>query len=108
MQHCFKAETITSVGETNIRLECSTDLQYSVIWQYAPVSASKSKEITYGEVIGEPLELRYRVDTHNPGHYDLVLPKVDIQHAGKYSCYANEGDDLVGVSELIVILSKLS
>ena len=42
-------------------------------------------------------------------HCDLVFPKVDIQHAGKYSWHDYAGDDLVGVSaELIVILSELS
>ena len=47
------------------------------------------------------------MDTNKKGHYTLVIDEVDQHHAGRYSCYDNDGDDEVGAfAELNVVLGE--
>ena len=97
---------VASIGR-EVRFDCSTDLDYPVTWWFTPYGSTKAVEFYFSRKVLKRYASRYRVDTNKKGHFTLVIDEVDQHHAGRYSCYDNDGDDEVGASaELNVVLGE--
>ena len=97
---------VASLGQ-KVRLDCSTDLDYPMTWWFTPYGSTRAVEFYFSRKVLKSYATRYLVDTNKKRHYTLVIDKVDQHHAGRYSCYDNDGDDEVGVSaDLNVIVGE--
>ena len=82
----------------DLQLECSTDLDKSMIWWFAKHDSSPKIEVAWGLVIGGVVKSRYKINSTTPKDFNLVILNADRDHAGNYTCYDDEGADNVGVS----------
>ena len=97
------SNNVASLGQ-KIHLDCSTDLDYPMTWWFTPYGSTRPVEFYFSKKVLNHYAKRYRVETHKKGHFTLVMDQVDENHAGRYSCHDNDGDDEVGRSaELTVV-----
>jgi hypothetical protein len=95
--------------DENVTFNCKTSLSKPVIWYFIPAdNPNDDRNIFNGKRLIVPMRSRYVMDIDvETGKYNLVIPKVDKQHAGKYECIENDGFGEKSSAELVVVGNSL-
>lgn len=93
------------VGST-VYLNCSSDDQSGkeIYWFHYGVGSLERQYVYIWNALQHPYDARFRMDIDPAtGAYNIVIPKVEASHAGRYLCWEKQEEGEFSEAQLVVL-----
>jgi hypothetical protein len=100
------SSSVTATVGDEVSMTCKTDLDRSVNWVFYNSGSGVADFIYAGGNLLNGYAKSHKMETKINGEYRLIIPKVELKHAGRYECMENEGLGPGRASLTVTVLRK--